>query len=82
MPASADLSVQGATKAAGGNRVSSVVHAKKTVHHDSRNIVPVSKKHCSAAANVTAAPSTEINRNAYMHAKHVIQCFVTYDPRF
>ena len=76
MPASADLSVQGAAKAAGENRVSSVVHPK-TVHHDSRNIVPVSKKHCSAAANVTAAPSTEINRHAYAcQACDTVFCYV------
>ena len=37
----------------------------KAVHHDSRSVVPVSKKHCSAAANDTAAPNTEINRHAY-----------------
>ena len=52
----------------------------KTVHHDSRSIVPVSKKHCSAAANVTAAPSQEIDM--HMHDRHAIQCFVTDAPRF
>ena len=62
MPASADLSVRGAAKAAGGKRGFRRLFMPKTVHHDSRSIVPVSKKPCSAAANATAAPSTEIKK--------------------